>query len=161
MSDAGDREGAGLGTARAVERIVVGSDGSDGARKAVDWAARLAAQGGAEVVLVHGFEPLAELEQPPEPPVDFAAIRDRRVAELADQWAGPLLDLGVPHQTEVIEDRPVEALLSAAHEHDADLVVIGSHGRTGWRERVFGSVATELPGRLPCPTAIVPTDPSS
>ena len=146
---------------RVLHRIVIGSDGSPGAAKAVAWAAGLAAQAGAEVVLVHGFEPLAELEQPPEPPVDFAAIRDRRVAELADQWAGPLLEAGVPHRTEVIEDQPVEALVSAVHEHDADLVVIGSHGRTGWRERVFGSVATALPGRLSCPVVVVPTDPTS
>lgn len=149
------------GTAdRTVQRIVVGSDGSAGAAKAVAWAAGLAAQAGAEVVLVHAFEPLAELERPdpPKPPVDFAAIRDRRVAELADQWAGPLLTLGVPHRTEVIENRPVDALVSAAHEHEADLVVVGSHGHTGWRERVFGTVPTELPHLVTCAVAIVPTD---
>ena len=137
--------------------IVVGSDGSAGAAKAVAWAATLGAQTGCTVVLVHAFEPLAELEH--EPGVDFATIRDRRLDEMAEQWAAPLMDAGVAHRTVLIEDRPIEALVDTAREQHADLVVIGSHGQSGWRERVFGSVATGLPGRLDCAVAIVPTDP--
>ena len=142
--------------------LVIGSDGSPGAQQAVAFAARLAAQADLQVVLVHAFEPLGELQgdHPPEPPVDFAAIRDRRVEELAEQWAGPLIDLGVDHLTEVIEDRPVDALVAAARRHGADLVVIGSHGRTGWRERVFGRVAMSLPYEAHCPVMVVPTEPS-
>ncbi len=142
-------------TTPGVRRIVVGSDGSPGSRLALEWAAALAAQAGAEVVVVHAFEPLAELEHA-TPPVDFHALREQRVVEVAEQWCAPLEARGVPHRSVVIEADPVHALEKACREEAADLIVIGSHGRSGWTEKLFGRVATTLPAAVPCPVTIVP-----
>ncbi|MCX7620297.1 MAG: universal stress protein [Acidimicrobiales bacterium] len=141
-----------------MRRIVVGSDGSPGGRLAVEWAAELAAQAGAEVILVHAFEPLAELEHA-TPPVDFHAIKELRVAEVRSEWCRPFAERGVLHRSSVIESDPVYALRKICGEEGADLVVIGSHGRSGWKEKIFGSVATTLLANLPCPVAIVPLRP--
>jgi nucleotide-binding universal stress UspA family protein len=147
-------------TAPGVRRIVVGTDGSPGARIALDWAAALAAQAGAEVVLVHAFEPLAELEHA-TPPVDFHAIKERRVAEVTSEWCRPFVERAVPCRGMVIEDDPVHALEKACRDEDADLIIIGSHGRSGWKEKIFGRVATALPAAVTCPVTIVPLGPEA
>ncbi len=141
------------------ETIVVGTDGSPESHFAVRWAAGLASRLGARVVLIFAFEPLAELEKTPTPraPVDFPAIRERHRRELESDWARPLAEAGVEFTTYLVEDTPTEALLAAAREHDAALVVIGSHGGSGWRDLILGSVATALPAQLDRPIVIVPS----
>lgn len=139
-----------------IERIVVGHDGSPGARNALEWATSLARQLGAEVVVVRGYDPLDELGHA-EPPVDFAALEDAARRTLAADWCRPLIDAAVPHRSVLIEDDAVSAIARTVDDERADLVVVGSHGRSGWRERLLGSVATKLPHELPCPVVIVPT----
>ena len=68
---------------------------------------------------------------------------------------------GVAHTVQLSEDTPIEALLAAAAEHKADLVVIGSHGSPGWQDRIFGRVANALPPRLGGPVVIVPVRPAA
>ena len=59
--------------------------------------------------------------------------------------------------SQLIEDPDAIGVLErVAREMEADLVVVGSHGRTGWRERILGNVATKLPHALDCPITIVP-----
>jgi nucleotide-binding universal stress UspA family protein len=68
-----------------------------------------------------------------------------------------LREAGVAVRAALVENPDaLEVLEHVAGEESADLVVIGSHGETGWRERILGTVATELPRRLHCPIAIVP-----
>jgi nucleotide-binding universal stress UspA family protein len=55
----------------------------------------------------------------------------------------------------LLEGDPCSALLEFLEEHPADLVVMGSHGRTGINRLVMGSVAEELVRRAPCPVLIV------
>ena len=90
--------------------IVVGSDGSAGAAKAVAWAATLGAQTGCTVVLVHAFEPLAELEH--EPGVDFATIRDKVTRPVMNErvWK-KVMRQGYP------DSRTVKAGLGAIRQH--------------------------------------------
>lgn len=143
-----------------ITTIVVGLDGSDGAAQALAWCAELAADVGAEVVAVHAYSPIAELERA-APPIDFAALARDAEERLAGPWCEPLAAAGVAHRSRLVEDEAVAALVSVAAEESADLVVVGSHGETGWRERILGSVATELPGTLRVPVTIVPQQPPS
>ncbi len=124
---------------------------------------RLAAAPGSKVVLVHAFEPLVELEHPPTPgsTADLAARREQHKRALATVWSAPLSAAGVAHTVQLSEDTPIEALLAAAAEHKADLVVIGSHGSPGWQDRIFGRVANALPPRLGGPVVIVPVRPAA
>lgn len=138
-----------------IARIVVGHDGSPGAHEALKWAASLARQCGAAVVVVWGYNPLDELGKA-EPPIDFMALEEQARRTLATEWCAPLLDAGVEHRSVLIEDRPVPAIAHVAEQERADLVVVGSHGHTGWRERILGSVPTRLPHVVSCTVAIVP-----
>lgn len=140
-----------------VRRIVVGVDGSDNAAAAVRWTAALAVQLGAEVVAVHAFEPLALLGEVP-PPVDFAALRAAAEEDLQQRWCEPLHAAGVAVRAVVLERGPVEALVEAADEADADLVVVGARGRSTLRGLVLGSTSQKLPHETRRPVCIVHPD---
>jgi nucleotide-binding universal stress UspA family protein len=137
-----------------VQRIVIGTDGSPGANKAVAWCAELAAALGAEVTAVHAYSPLDHLAEGHG--TDLGALAERTKARLHDEWCAPLAEAGVTYRSELVEDLPVDALVSTAGEVRADLIVIGSHGESGWRDRIMGRNATALPHDAPCPIAIVP-----
>ncbi len=137
-----------------VRCIVVGVDGSDNAQAAVAWTASLAAQLGAEVVAVHAFEPLAHLGEM-APPVDFAELRARCEAQLADAWTAVVRGAGVAMRTRLVECDPVEALVQVADEVGADLVVVGARGGSALRGLVLGSTSLKLPHETRRPVCIV------
>lgn len=138
-----------------VQTIVVGCDGSAGSEAAVRWCAALAAALGASVVAVHAYSPLENLGEA-TPPLDFHQLRLDAEARLRDEWCAPLTEAGVPFQGVLAEDEPVPGLLQAAVDATADLIVIGSHGATGWRERILGRTAIGLPERAGIPVVVVP-----
>ena len=53
------------------------------------------------------------------------------------------------------EGRPGEEILKLARKSDCDLVVLGSHGRTGFQRLLMGSVAEEVIRKAPCPVLVV------
>jgi universal stress protein A len=63
---------------------------------------------------------------------------------------------GVPLRVDIRHGAPVRAILSACEEFTPDLVVMGTHGRTGISRVVFGSVAESVLHQAPCPVLIVP-----
>jgi nucleotide-binding universal stress UspA family protein len=140
----------------AVERIVVGTDGSAGAAKAVAWCADLAAALGAVVIAVRAYSPLDELAL--SPGTDLRQLSEQAGARLHDEWCAPLAAAGVTYESRLVEDLPVAALVSVATEEHAGLIIIGSHGESGWRDRILGRTASSLPHDAPCPIAIVPHD---
>jgi nucleotide-binding universal stress UspA family protein len=62
---------------------------------------------------------------------------------------------GVPAETFVGEGEAYEAVIKLAHEQKADIIVIGSHGRTGLRRLLMGSVAEKVIGYATCPVLVV------
>jgi nucleotide-binding universal stress UspA family protein len=147
-------------------RIVVGTDGSPGARQAVRWALGEARLRGASVHVVHAWMvPL--IDAMPEPwfvgapavgPSDeevyghlvgaARSVHDEAVAEA--RAAEPELEI----DGELAEARPAEALLAAAE--DADLLVVGSRGRGGFAGLLLGSVSAQCVHHAPCPVVVVP-----
>jgi nucleotide-binding universal stress UspA family protein len=146
----------GMSEATSVQLIVVGDDGSDGADRAIRFTAIVAGKLGAEVVLVKAYSPLDDLGSV-EPPVDFKQLEAEAQRVLETERGAPLRDAGVVFRALLVEDPDAIGVLSeTARDCDADLVVVGSHGQTGWRERILGNVATKLPHELDCPITIVP-----
>jgi nucleotide-binding universal stress UspA family protein len=139
-----------------VRRIVVGYDESQGSVEALAWVAPTAAALGAEVIVVRAYSPLDELGRNPDG-LDFPALRDAAARRLAGVAGAALEAAGVTHRSELIEDEPPhEVLCRACGDLGADLLVVGSHGQGGWKERFTGSVATKLLAHAPCPVTIVP-----
>ncbi len=62
---------------------------------------------------------------------------------------GALLETAVPL------GRPYEAILKVAQAKKANLIVLGSHGRTGLKRLLMGSVTERVIGQAPCPVLVV------
>jgi nucleotide-binding universal stress UspA family protein len=141
-----------------VSTIVVGVDGSDGAREALRFALAEARLRGADVRAVAAWHvPVAAYGDTFVPPdqafVDRLESDARRAAERALEAADGLAD-GVDVETVVREGAPARILLDEAG--DADLLVVGSRGLGGFRSLLLGSVSQQCAHHAPCPLVIVP-----
>jgi nucleotide-binding universal stress UspA family protein len=68
---------------------------------------------------------------------------------------GELASSGLPVETRVVDGDPRDVLVEAARATKADLVILGSHGRTGLRKLILGSVASHVVTHAPCSVLIV------
>ena len=133
--------------------IAVATDFSSCARQAVHWAAELAAAHHARLLLVHAVTwPAPSVTgsisgaMPEMPAVAAQVGRDAeaRARERLDAFAETLRSRGLRVETSVGGGPPVSVVLDAAAYADADLVVTGTHGRTGLRSVLLGSTAAAL-----------------
>ena len=141
-------------TTRAVtpfQTIVVGADGSSGSIAAVEWSARVAAACGAEVVAICAYD---------WNPMVGDSVNQEVSHEMRDalngDWVEPLRRHDVRHRAvfEVGDSRVV--LLAAADVYDADILVVGSRGRSQLSEVLLGSVAHYLTHQSRRPVVVIP-----
>lgn len=126
------------------KRILVATDGSDLATRAVRHGLSLAKSEGAKVVAVYVMKPL-EVDMPAEVMI---AVPEEEYQKNAEQAAQRELDkvkqasteLGVPCEVRPAQDvHPWQAIIDTASKEKCDLIVMGSHGRTGLVGLVLGS----------------------
>jgi nucleotide-binding universal stress UspA family protein len=137
------------------ESIVVGTDGSDTAKRAVAEAVRLAAALGGELHVVSAYEPLrgvhiegsAEVTPLPDAVVDSTLAQAAAVARFSD----------VAVTTHAVRADPADALLQLADEIGASLIVVGNQGMHG-AKRILGSVPNSVSHKAACNVLIVATD---
>ncbi len=146
-----------------LERIVVGVDGSPGSLAALRWAGELAAQLGAAITVVHGFEMpalAAGLRFAAVPPnvLDEAAdtARTRTQEALEGAWTEPLRAAGVAFRTVLVDHAGADAILGVAEEENAGLIVVGTRGHGGFRDLLLGSVSSHLVHHAHRPIAVIP-----
>jgi nucleotide-binding universal stress UspA family protein len=142
--------------------IVVGTDGSDTARQAVREASELASALGASIELVCAYEPVAGQrlrEESREAPRDLQwMVNAREDVEATLREAAAVVEAaGVPVTTYACEGDPADAILDAAEERGADLVVVGNKGMTGAKRFLLGSVPNKVSHHAPCSVLIIRT----
>jgi nucleotide-binding universal stress UspA family protein len=139
--------------------IVVGVDGSDGARSALAWAAAEARLRGARLRAVHAWHlpPAAYGSGGFVPPVGGTWEDDLEGAAKAalDAALGGAAEMlaGLDVERRVVEGSASAVLTDAAA--DADLLVVGSRGLGGFKELLLGSVGHQSAQHSPCPVVIV------
>ena len=144
------------------QRIVVGTDGSETASRAVEHAARLAASVGASLIAVTAYDPHPHgLERDrADAPED---LKWRITASgLADDRAQGAVYLarkvGVTKATALSEaGTAADALLDVAERRRADLIVVGSKGMSSPGRFLLGSVPNAVSHHAPCDVMIVRT----
>jgi nucleotide-binding universal stress UspA family protein len=137
-------------------RVVVGVDGSSTSTGAVDFAFDYATRHNAELVAVHAWSdlPLDALGAVREWDVNWDEITEQAKAMVSEALAGHSARYPDVEVRQVVTmSKPVEALLGAAEE--ADLVVVGSHGRGAVRRMLLGSVSQAVLHYANCPVAVV------
>ena len=147
-----------------IRTILVATDFSPDADEALSWAADLGTRFGARVTVVHVMEPLA-----PGLPAGYtvAGLPERSViaAELSqhlDRIARTMqAEQGRAVDQELLSGSPPAAIVKLAGEGRFDLVIVGSHGRTGLKRVLMGSVAERVMRHAPCPVLIVARSGSS
>lgn len=126
-------------TRRQVRRIVVGIDGSNASAVALDWACAEANLHQADLCTVHAHERDISI-------AEAQCIVDLAVNECRDRTTRPVVG-------ELHEGSAADAIISAGR--GADLIAIGSRGRSGFKTALFGSVALTVAERAECPVAIM------
>lgn len=127
------------------DEILVATDGSEPAQKALQHAARLAASMGARLhvlcVVQTGFSP-AGPEYPTQAYADLVESRRQTAQDLVDPLVKELVADGLEAIGYVREGkRASEAIVETARHEEVDLIVIGTHGRSGLQRFLLGSVA--------------------
>jgi nucleotide-binding universal stress UspA family protein len=142
-----------------IKTVAVGTDGSDTAAKAVEFALDLAARYEAKIVFLSAYRPVSEerlKRESRDAPEDIQwqinpaedvepALRDAK--ETADER-------GLESASEAKEGDPSKVLVDLADKHDADLLVIGNKGM---QRKVLGSVPNTVSHKANCSVVIVKT----
>ena len=143
---------------KAFKRIILATDLSPASEPALKEAIGLAKENGAQLLIAHAYQP---------PSVVGAQSISAGVYEEWDQTIraevkGRLQKLvenaakeGVKAEPLVLTGAPYEAIAEAARSNDADLVVLGTHGRKGVSRFFLGSVAARVISTAPCPVMTV------
>jgi nucleotide-binding universal stress UspA family protein len=143
--------------------IVVGVDGSEHSHEALRWAAAEAKLRGSRIVAVHAWTfavpaPIAEPGMLPLPGDDYAGQLELQEAAAAAELERALADAfpgGAPAEleTKLLEGDPGDRLVSEAV--GAELLVVGSSGRSGLASVLLGSVSRHVVSHAPCPVVVV------
>jgi nucleotide-binding universal stress UspA family protein len=146
-----------------ITKIIAATDFSDDSKRACEYAEELARKFGAEIIVLHVDQPLSPVVMSP----DFGAGIDvgamSRIAEeqrlLAqrelDQIVGRLRDSGLKARSLLRVGAPFLEILHASQGEGADLIVLGTHGRTGLAHVLIGSVAERVVHKASVPVLTV------
>ena len=141
-------------------KILVPLDGSSLAERAVNHAAEIARGSGAEILLIKVVT--VPLSQVPEAGETEELKSIREVAAKAQAYlsgiASRLAKEGLNAKAVVLEGSAVEAILGFAHEQDVDVLVMSTHGRTGFSKVLMGSVAEQVMLTTKRPVMLVKPD---
>jgi nucleotide-binding universal stress UspA family protein len=142
-----------------VRTVAVGTDGSDRAAKAVEFAIEMAKRYGAKLVAISSYRPVSETrlrkeqdEAPQE--IQWSINPMEEVEEILSSVESRALDADIEVTTVASQGDPADVLLKHAEEQDADVLVVGNKGM---KRRVLGSVPNTVTHKAHCTVVVVKT----
>ena len=133
-----------------IRRILAPTDFSDGASGAVEYAKLLARRFGAGITLLHAVPPLTTFEPLPLGAISFVetlADESERAEAALESYRADHLSEFSDSDVVVATSSPAEAILSSSRLLNADIIVMGTHGREGLSRALLGSSNAERPRR--------------
>ena len=141
------------------DRILVPTDGSECADSAVEHAIDIAGQYDAELHVLSVIDARDVSHSAPAISIEQVEQTLRERAEsVVEDVAARAEETGVSVVTAVEPGLPDDTLVEYADEHDCDLIVMGTHGRTGIQRRIIGSVAEQIVRDASIPVLTVKTE---
>ncbi|HEY0093043.1 MAG TPA: universal stress protein [Archangium sp.] len=146
--------------AQPIRRILVATDFSEYSRRAMEYALSLAERMNASIDLLHVWEPPPHLESeslmmvPGEPGTPLESSGLAQAGRLLHAWSERYHAHSVPLQVHLERGSAADTIVRFAHS-GYDLVVMGTHGRTGLARLFMGSVAQKVVARATCPVLTV------
>lgn len=146
-------------SATSIKKILLPIDGSDSSMDAARYAVRLAAMSGAEILCIHAVVSLPYAEHKSGGALLATYLEEAK--RHADQWFDQVQEMasktGVKVTSETLLDVAsiADVIINYAASHQADLIVIGTRGRTGLKRFLLGSVASAVVSHAACPVLVV------
>lgn len=137
------------------EHILVPIDFSRDAEQALGYAIGLAQQFQARLTLLHA------IYVPEAAEVNLAAYLEKVESEAEREIAAcrkRAEDAGVAVDTLIVRGVPSHTIVEKARDRQADLIAMGTHGRTGLQHLLIGSVAERVVRLAPCPVMVIPRE---
>jgi nucleotide-binding universal stress UspA family protein len=137
------------------EHIVIGYDGTEGSRAALNEAVGLSKKLDAELVLAFAYEP---------PSPEGGELKDLRdtLHELGErrlsEGEATAQNAGIQTRTVLVDDRPADGLAALAEEIGASMIIVGSYGRKPLRSAIVGSTPHKLLHLTHIPVLVVRAD---
>lgn len=139
-----------------IKRILVPTDFSDQGKTALMYAVAFADQFGAAVDLLHVMETV-----PPGALLSYISLNDlkksmheeaeKHLEELTSKWQ----DYAFPVKKIIVEGHPFVEIIKHAKDSNADMIIMGTHGRGAIAHMLLGSVAEKVVRKAPCPVLTV------
>jgi nucleotide-binding universal stress UspA family protein len=146
-----------------IRKIVCPVDFSSCANHALAYAQELARKFDAELSLVHAYEdPAAYVTPVPMsgyvgPGADLLLELRKQLEVRLEQCMADVAKTGLRVRSELLEGTPYRVVLDWAKEYKADLIVIGTHGHTGFTHALLGSVTERVVRMADCPVLTIRT----
>lgn len=139
-------------------KILLPTDFSDHAHEALNYATRLAQLNSASLCLLHAYD-LVPYALPEGPLMDDVQIRELQKAleKQLDKLKQQAQAAGVSQVTSLLlQGSPASEIARVASEQGFDLIVMGTHGRTGLSHLLLGSVTEKVVRRAQCAVLTIP-----
>jgi nucleotide-binding universal stress UspA family protein len=144
------------------KKILCPTDFSEPSYDALKAAGEMALHFGAELVVIHVIPPVPVQYPYPDPPVassfDVALYQQELAISAENALKGVVAQRVSPKVrtlATVVTGDPAGEIVGKAQDENADLVIIATHGLTGWRHLVFGSVAEKVVRTAACPVLTI------
>ena len=140
-----------------IRRILVPVDFSEHADAVIEWGAHLAEEHGSAIVVLHAYHLPVEFQQLEGAylPADFWTNVRQEAERSLDRYVEQLRARGFDVEARVREGYPATVIVEEAKSLPADLVVIGTHGLSGLKHLLLGSIAERVVQKAPCPVLTV------
>jgi universal stress protein A len=142
-----------------IKTILAPTDFSEHSAMALRYACRLAERLGSELRLLHVLSEI--LPAGPDPllmpvmPTEYYTESEDKASETLDHLLDPTWGRPASVVTAVRWGSPVETIVGYALDNRVDLIVIATHGRTGFSHVLLGSVAERIVREAPCPVLTI------
>jgi nucleotide-binding universal stress UspA family protein len=140
-------------------KILIAMDSSAHSERALEFVARMRWPAGSRVIVLSILQPVASsVAGPYEATViaqdNLEALR-RQLEEIVARAERTLSEVGFSTEGKVLAGDPRQTLLDVAQSERADLIVVGSHGRSGLAKMMLGSVSSHVVTHAPCSVLVV------
>ena len=144
------------------KRILCPTDFSEPACSAINAAGEMAEQFSAELILMHVVGPVPVLETPTGLAGFDVAAYQQELSQSAEASLKSRLEKHVPESVKarvmVVHGEAAHEIVRVANEEGVDLIVVATHGESGWRHRIFGSVTDKILRIANCPVLAIHLD---
>ncbi len=140
-----------------LKNILFATDFSEASQAALSYAAAIARRYDSQLHIAHIMSPTSYIiPSQPGDPVTLDSIHEAALADARERMQTLALHLkNIPHHTYVREGEVWESLSDIIRTHEIDLMVLGTHGRTGVEKLVLGSKAEEILRQATCPVLTI------